>query len=92
MSARSVQQCIKEIVENVSMQQTARLKNAVALSIALDENMDMNDIACLAVMARSCDLTGREMLCCLKSMSDTDKDRKVTSSKILIHIQYILST
>ncbi len=65
------------MAENVSVQQIAGLKDAVVFSIALDESVDVNDIPRLAVMARYCDSTGREELCCLKPMSDTTKGEDI---------------
>ena len=46
----------------------------MVFSIALDESVNINDIPCLAVMARHCDhSTVREELCCLKPMPGTTK-------------------
>ena len=46
----------------------------MVFSIALDESVNINDIPCLAVMARHCDhLIVREELCCLKPMPGTTK-------------------
>lgn len=42
----------------------------------------MNDVARLAVMARYCDATVREELCCLKPMTDTTKDEDI--AKVLV--------
>uniref|UniRef100_UPI00358FEE4E general transcription factor II-I repeat domain-containing protein 2-like n=1 Tax=Myxine glutinosa TaxID=7769 RepID=UPI00358FEE4E len=77
MSTRSIERRIEEMVENVSAQQIAGLKDAVVFSIALDESVDVNDIPRLAVMARYCDSTVREELWCLKPMSDTTKGEDI---------------
>uniref|UniRef100_UPI00358ECE96 general transcription factor II-I repeat domain-containing protein 2-like n=1 Tax=Myxine glutinosa TaxID=7769 RepID=UPI00358ECE96 len=77
MSSGSVERRIEEMAENVSAQQIAGLKDAVVFSMALDESMDVNDIPRLAVMARYCDSTVREELCCLKPMSDTTKGEDI---------------
>ena len=81
-SARSVQRHIDEMAENVRAQQTAGLKDAAVFSIALDESVDVNDIPRLAVMARYCDSTVREELCCLKPMPDTTKGEDVAKALI----------
>ena len=81
-SARSVQRRIDEMAENVRAQQTAGLKDAAVFSIALDESVDVNDIPRLAVMARYCDSTVREELCCLKPMPDTTKGEDVAKALI----------
>ncbi|KAJ8048209.1 hypothetical protein HOLleu_00425 [Holothuria leucospilota] len=75
-SARTVQRLIEEMAENVNSQQTAGLKNAPVFSVALDESVDVNDMPRLAVMAKYCDSTVRE-LCCLKPMPDTIKGADV---------------
>ncbi|KAK0146239.1 General transcription factor II-I repeat domain-containing protein 2 [Merluccius polli] len=64
------------------VQQTAGLKNAAVFSIALDESVDVNDIPRLAVMARYCDSTVREELCCLKPMPDTTKGEDIARALI----------
>ncbi len=81
-SARTVQRCIHEMAENVRTQQTPGLKDATVFSIALDESVDVNDIPRLAVMARYCDSSVREELCCLKPMPDTTKGEDI--AKVLI--------
>ena len=70
------------MAENVRAQQTAGLKDAAVFSIALDESVDVNDIPRLAVMARYCDSTVREELCCLKPMPDTTKGEDVAKALI----------
>uniref|UniRef100_UPI00358FAF2C general transcription factor II-I repeat domain-containing protein 2-like n=1 Tax=Myxine glutinosa TaxID=7769 RepID=UPI00358FAF2C len=75
------------MAENVSAQQIAGLKDAVVFSIALDKSMDVNDIPRLAVMARYCDSTVREELCCLKPMSDTTKDEDNIAKVFMEHFE-----
>ena len=70
------------MAENVRAQQTAGLKDAAVFSIALDESVDVNDIPRLAVMARYCDSTVREELCCLKPMPDTTIGEDVAKALI----------
>ena len=67
------------MAENVTAQQTAGLKDAVVFSIVLDESVDVNDIPRLVVMARYCDSTVREELCCLKPMPGTTKGEDVAT-------------
>ena len=81
-SARSVQRRVDEMAENVRDQQTAGLKDATVFSIALDESVDVNDIPRLAVMARYCDSSVREELCCLKPMPDTTKGEDIAKASI----------
>ena len=76
-SARTVQRRIEDMAENVNSQQTAGLKDATVFSVALDESVDVNDMPRLAVMAKYCDSTVREELCCLKPMPDTTKGEDV---------------
>ena len=77
ISARSVERRIEEMAENVRAQQTAGLKDAVVFSVALDESVDVNDVPRLAVMAKYCDSTVREELCCLKPLSETTKGEDI---------------
>lgn len=82
MSARSYQRRIAEMSENVRDEQTAGLKNATVFSIALDENVDMNDIPRLVVIARYCDLSAGDDHCCLKPVPGTTKGEDIAKALI----------
>ena len=69
ISPRTVERCIMDITTNVTKQQTVALKGANVFSIALDENIYINNNPRLAVVVRYCS-NGKvhEELCCLKPM------------------------
>ena len=85
-SARTVQRRIHEMAGDVRAQQTKGLTDASVFSLALDESVDVNDIPRLAVMARYCDTTVREELCCLQPMPDTTKGEDVATA-IMQHFE-----
>jgi hypothetical protein len=47
-SARSIERRITDMAENVTVKQTTGLQQAVVFSVALDESVDVNDVARLA--------------------------------------------
>ena len=51
VSARNVERHISEMATNVSEQQTVALNDASLFSVAFDENVDINDIPRLAIIA-----------------------------------------
>jgi len=62
------------MAENVTVKQTTGLQQAVVLSVALDESVDVNDMARLAIVARYCDNDRiYEELCCLIPLGGTVK-------------------
>lgn len=67
------------MADNVRVQQTAGLKGTIVFSLALDESVDVNYIPRLAVMARYCDSTVREELCCLRPMPETTKGEDIAN-------------
>ena len=72
VSARTIERRITDIAKDVNKQQTIALKNANVFSVALDENIDINDNPHLAVVARYCyDGEVHEELCCLKPIYGT---------------------
>lgn len=79
VSAKSVERCIKEMADDVRAQQTAGLKGTKVFSLALDESVDVNDVPRLAVMARYCDSTVREKLCCLRPVPETTKSEDIAN-------------
>lgn len=58
--------CIEEMAENVSDE------------MRCDESVDINDLQCLAAVAKYCDSNVREELCCLKPVTDTTKGEAKT--------------
>ena len=77
VSARTVERRISEMADNVSEQRTAVLTTTPVFSVALDENVDINDIARLVVFARYSDTEIHEELCCLKPMYGTTKGEDI---------------
>ena len=62
------------MAENVTVKQTTGLQQAVVFSVALDESVDVNDVARLAIVARYCDNDCiYEELCCLIPLGGTVK-------------------
>ena len=62
------------MAENVTVKQTTGLQQAVVFSVALDESVDVNDVARLALVARYCDNDRvYEELCCLIPLGGTVK-------------------
>nr|XP_054590733.1 SCAN domain-containing protein 3-like [Nothobranchius furzeri] len=78
-SARTMERCIQEMGDNVRAQQTAGLKDAQVLSVALDESIDINDVPRLAVMVRYCDVTVQEELFCLTPMPETTRGEDIAN-------------
>ncbi|XP_068609293.1 general transcription factor II-I repeat domain-containing protein 2A-like [Brachionichthys hirsutus] len=69
LSPRTVESRISEMSENVSRQQTSALRDAPVFSVAVDENVDVNGVPRLAIVARFTDGGRiREELCCLAPM------------------------
>jgi len=54
-SPRSIERRITDMAENITVKQTTGLQQAVVFSVALDESVDVNDVARLAIVARYCD-------------------------------------
>ncbi|XP_074838070.1 protein FAM200C-like isoform X2 [Carettochelys insculpta] len=80
LSARSVENCVGEMAENITKQQMAALKDAAAFSVAL-VCVDINDVPRLAVLARYCDSdTIREELCCLKAVRGTTAGEEIAKA------------
>jgi hypothetical protein len=66
------------MAENVTVKQTARLQQAVVFNVALDESVDVNDVARLAIVARYCDNERiYEELCCLIPLGATAKGEDI---------------
>jgi len=73
-SPRSIERPITDMTENVTVKQTNGLQQAVVFSVALDESIDVNDVARLAIVGRCCDNDRvYEELCCLISLGGTVK-------------------
>jgi len=62
------------MAENVTVKQTTGLQQALAFSVALDESVDVNDVARLEIFARYCDSDRiYEELCCSIPLGGTVK-------------------
>ena len=71
------------MAENVTVKQTTRLQQVVVFSVALDEHVDVNDVARLAIVARYCDNDHiYEELCCLIPLGDTVKGVDIITASV----------
>ena len=68
------------MAENITVKQTTRLQQAVVFSVALDENVDVNDVARLAIVSRYCDDHPYEEQCCLIPLGGTVKGVDITTA------------
>ena len=51
-SPRSIERRTTDMAENITVKQITGLQQAVVFSVALDESVDVNDVARLAIVAR----------------------------------------
>ncbi|CAM2115545.1 unnamed protein product [Caretta caretta] len=69
------------MAENINEKQTPALKDIVVLSVAVDDSMDINNVPCLAVVARYCASNEiQEELCYLKPLHSTTKGEDTVES------------
>jgi hypothetical protein len=77
-SARSIERRTTDMAENVTVKQTTGLQQAAVFSVALDESVDVNDMARLSIVARYCDNDRiYDELCCLVPLGATAKGEGV---------------
>ncbi|CAI9721645.1 Hypothetical predicted protein [Octopus vulgaris] len=74
-SVRSIERCITDVTENITIKQKVGLQKTAAFSVAVDENTDTNDMVCLAIVVRYCDNDRiYEELSCLIPHTNTGQD------------------
>ena len=80
MSAQTVERRAEDIAADVKMQLAAALQSVNTFSVAVDENVDINDIPRLAIIARYCsDDDLQEELYCLSPMYCSTKGADISS-------------
>lgn len=79
-SARTIERRITEMTQNVQKQQRDAIKRSFVFSVALDESVDINDIARLAIVARYFDDGSvYEELICLLPLQGTTRGEDIFS-------------
>ncbi|XP_075058530.1 zinc finger BED domain-containing protein 5-like [Mixophyes fleayi] len=82
-SGRTIERRVTEMAENIKLKQETALKETSVFSVALDESVDVNGIARLAIVARYCDNENiYEELCTLKPLQGTTKGEDIASAFI----------
>jgi hypothetical protein len=77
-SSRTVERRFIEMARDVKEKQTEALKVVNVFSVALDESVDINDVARLAIIARYCSNNRiHEELICLEPMYDFTKAKNI---------------
>jgi hypothetical protein len=70
------------MAENVTVKQKTELQQAVVFSVALDESVNVNDVACLVIVVRYCDNHIYEELCCSIPLGATAKGEDIISALV----------
>jgi hypothetical protein len=81
-SVRSTERHTTDRAKNVMVKQTTRLQQAIVFSVALDESVNVNGMACLAIVVRYCDDHNYEELCCLIPLGATAKGEDIISALV----------